>query len=372
MLKQAEDLFPDPAEREEFVRAMMAGESRELCIIVMEDRPEIRTFPRLGATPWQPEFVIRLAEGFKASKHALYAKGAFYSLDFSSVFSASAMLAIPDAPKSVLDLCAAPGGKAVFAWRAFRPQVLACNETIRKRAGTLIQNLERCKVEAASVWSADPSVWPKKCPQGFDMVVVDAPCSGQSLLAKGDDAPDCFLPSMIEMNVGRQRRIAAHAAKCVKPGGHLLYATCTFSIKENEKVMAWLMKEFPHFVAAEVPRLAALQSKYADFPCYRLFPHYGIGAGAFVALLRNTAPAPEEEAELVVPAWWRYGDPPRTPKTPEPVEGAATEAEEEKKPAAPEKKFTGPNRRRRKELARQAPPARRKSSPHRRGRRGRG
>jgi 16S rRNA C967 or C1407 C5-methylase (RsmB/RsmF family) len=95
----------------------------------------------------------------------------------------------------------------VFAFRAFKPELLACNETIKKRTGTLISNLARCKVENSAVWSADPAVYAKRAPEAFDLVIVDAPCSGQSLMAKGDQAPGAFTPHIIDMCVGRQRRI---------------------------------------------------------------------------------------------------------------------------------------------------------------------
>lgn len=310
MVKAAEELFSDERERRAFLSALQAGDAREQAIIVLEPKPEIRTFPRLGPAKFQPEWVVRIADHFRAAKHALYEKGAYYSLDFSSVFSASAMLAIDNHPRAVLDLCSSPGGKAIFAWRAFRPELLACNESVRKRTGTLISNLARCGVENAVVWSADPSVWAKKCPELFDLVIVDAPCSGQSLLAKGGDAPGAFDPKMIDMNVGRQRRIAGNASRCVRPGGHLLYATCTFSKKENEKVLEWLTKTYPEFECVEVPNLAAQRSKYVNFPCYRLFPQYALGAGAFVALLKHNGVPPEEAADLsVVPHSWMFGEP---------------------------------------------------------------
>lgn len=310
MIKAAEELFADEGERRSFLSALKAGDAREQAIIVLEAKPEIRTFPRLGPAPFQPDWVIRIADHFRAAKHRLYEKGAYYSLDFSSVFSASAMLAIPDAPRRVLDLCASPGGKAIFAWRAFRPEILACNESVRKRLTTLMQNLTRCQVESAQTWSADSSVWAKKTPESFDLTIVDAPCSGQSLLAKGDDAPGAFDPAMIDMNVGRQRRIVGNASRTVRAGGHLLYATCTFSKKENEKVLEWLMRTYPAFVPVEVPKLSKFRSAYVDFPCYRLFPHQSLGAGAFVALLRRAgdptvAPVTEDE----IPRSWRYGEP---------------------------------------------------------------
>jgi 16S rRNA C967 or C1407 C5-methylase (RsmB/RsmF family) len=308
MLRQAANLFPDRAERDLFIDALVKTVPREQAIIIMKDDPAIRTFPRMKRVDWQPAWVERLSEEFRPGQHPLYQKGCFYPLDFSSVFSASAMLAATEAPRRVLDLCASPGGKSVFCYRAFKPETLIANETIRKRTGALIANFTRCHIEGSHVWSADPSVYAKKYGEAFDMVIVDAPCTGQSLLAKGDDAPGAFSPQMIDMNVGRQRRIAGTAAQCLLPGGYLFYSTCTFSIKENEKLMTWLQAQYPELKPVEVPLLAAFQSRFVDFPCYRLFPHQGFGAGAFACLLRRDGDRPEELPILHEIAFsWKYG-----------------------------------------------------------------
>jgi len=330
MVKLATMLFPDDAERELFIEAILEGQSREKAILVLEERPEIRTFPRVSATPWQPEFVIRLQETFKPAQHPLYARGSYYSLDFSSVFAASAMMAIPTPPKTILDLCSSPGGKGIFAWRMFQPEALICNETMRNRTESLINNLHRCKIERSQVWVADPRVYAKKFPATFDFIIVDAPCSGQSMIAKGDKAVGAFTNSMVDMNHSRQRRITGNAIHALKPGGHLLYMTCTYSYKENEKILEWMLDEYPFMEAVPVPHLAAYQSEYTQFPCYRLFPQQGMGAGAFTCLLRRTDAAMTEPVDLnEMPPFWAYGDAlPFTPKAPAPEE----EAEKEKPP----------------------------------------
>lgn len=309
MMRLAYNLFEDDAERNAFIEAMLAGDAREQAILALIDRPEIQAFPRERPEKWQPPFVVRLSAGFRPSRHVLYEKGAIYSLDFSSAFAATVMLAIQNPPEVVLDLCAAPGGKSIFAWRAFQPKRLICNETIRKRCGSLIDNLMRCQIVGSEVGSADPSVWARAAENAADLVIVDAPCSGQSLIAKGDAAPGCFAPHMIDLNVGRQRRILGNAARCVRPGGHLLYMTCTFTPKENEKVVSWLIEQYPEFEAVESLPLAPFRSKYAEFPCYRLFPQQMLGAGAFSCLLHRKGEGPRQELRDPYPCFWRYGDP---------------------------------------------------------------
>lgn len=326
LVKTAANLFESPAQQEAFIEAVVKGESKEAAIIIVRDHPAIRTFPRLAPVSWQPDCVMRLGEGFRPAKHPLYEKGHFYSLDLSSVFCASAMLAIEAPVRRVWDVCASPGGKAIFAWVTKHPELLACNEIIRKRTGSLISNLHRCGIEGSLVWSSDPSVWAKKFPEAFDLITVDAPCSGQSLWAKGDEAPGSFSPSMVDMCVGRQRRIMANAAKALRPGGHLLYCTCTYSRKENENVIAWLLEQFEFLEAVPVPRLHEHESSYADFHAYRLFPHEGVGAGGFTCLLRHKGDVPEHWTSVeILTGSWRYGEEPvnvqavpSTEMTPEP------------------------------------------------------
>jgi 16S rRNA C967 or C1407 C5-methylase (RsmB/RsmF family) len=318
LFKAAHDLFKDEDEREEFLDAMLAGEAKEQALIILNDRPEIKSFPRDRKVSWQPPFVERISDSsFKAQKHPLYFKGAYYSLDFSSVFAASAMLAIDTPPKRVLDMCSSPGGKAIFAYRAFKPELLLCNEIIKKRITTLIGNLHRCKVDCSFVWCADPSIYARKYKGTFDLIICDAPCSGQSLMAKGDDAPDAFVPNMIDMNVGRQRRILGNSYHSLMPGGHLLYSTCTFSPKENERVIEWFIRTHPDMEVVEVKALYEFRSIYEDFPSYRLYPHQGLGAGAFVCLLHRKGDLPENYPFMGEMQYlWKFGDEFIKPLTP--------------------------------------------------------
>jgi 16S rRNA C967 or C1407 C5-methylase (RsmB/RsmF family) len=327
MQKQAEELFEDVAERAEFTSTVLAGESRDQAILVMADRVEIRAFPREQKLSWQPNFVERIQPQFRVAKHPLHAKGAFYSLDFSSVFSACSLQAIQQPPRRVLDLCASPGGKAIFAWRMFKPELLYCCESVRKRTGTLIGNLDRCGATGSMVWSADSSVCAKKFVECFDLILCDAPCSGQSLIAKGDTALGCWDPRMIDMNVGRQRRIVGNAYHCLAPGGYLMYATCTYTKKENEKVVEWLLKEYEDLETVELPFLNEFRSKYSEANCYRLFPQHGLGAGAFVCLFRKKGQRPDVLPEFEsLPKLWAFGDPVhRAPQVTAPEELAPPE-----------------------------------------------
>ena len=283
----AERLFADSAEQARFIEALVAPQEYDRAVLWVRPRPAEIPFQRKPPLAWQPEFVDRAPPEDRPGLHPLHDAGWYYCLDVSSVFAAMALSAAAPQPEVVIDVCAAPGGKAIFAWRMLRPQRLVANEVIGKRTGVLIANLRRCGIGSAEVVSRDSSHLADAWPGSADVVIVDAPCSGQSLLARGKESPGCFHPATINMNSNRQKRILANSARLVAPGGCLAYMTCTYSQKENEDVLRWFVRKFPHFAPAAVPALAGCESHLADFPCYRLWPQDGLGAGAFTSLLRN-------------------------------------------------------------------------------------
>ncbi|WP_346293877.1 RsmB/NOP family class I SAM-dependent RNA methyltransferase [Sphaerothrix gracilis] len=286
--KLSRQLFADSAEQSKFMAALTAPQPYPAAILWARSRPQSSPFEALTPLTWQPPFVDRLAPESQPGRHPLHQAGAFYCLDFSSVFAASVLLAIATPVRTVLDVCAAPGGKSLFGWVALQPQQLLSNEVIHKRVRILIANLKRCGAVGAIALSLDPAKLAQEMPQAADLVLVDAPCSGQSLLAKGDKALGCFHPVTINKNANRQKRILAEAAKTVAPQGYLAYMTCTYAAAENERVGEWLLERFPQFQPVAVPPLAAYQSKLTSLPCYRLWPQRGLGAGAFTLLLQNT------------------------------------------------------------------------------------
>jgi len=293
LLKLSRRLFEDSADQDAFVQALSEPQPFHPCILWGRDRPDPAPFEPVAPLPWQPDWIDRLPHGSQPGRHPLHQAGYFYCLDFSSVFEASVLLGIPGPVERVLDLCAAPGGKSLFAARALDPQLLLSNEVIGKRTGMLVSNLKRCWVSDPGdrrrvVLSLDTQVLAARLPQTMDVAIVDAPCSGQSLLAKGETAPGCFHPVNINKNANRQKRILANAAQTVAPGGYLAYMTCAFSPEENERVAEWLRDRFPQFQAQSVDHLAAYQSRLSDLPCYRMFPQGGLGAGGFAVLFRNT------------------------------------------------------------------------------------
>lgn len=295
LLKFSQKLFPDSQERQAFIDALLQPQPLAPAILWTGTKPETSPFPALPPLDWQPAFCDRLLPGTRPGQHPLHQQGRYYCLDFASVFAATPLLSLPRSPQGIIDLCAAPGGKSLFAWCALKPGVLLCNEVIGKRLGMLIANLKRCQVDSVAVFNLDAENWAEWAAGTAAVVLVDAPCTGQSLLAKGEQAPGCFHPVTINKNASRQKRILANAAQLVAPQGYLLYTTCAFSIAENEQVSEWVLGKFPQLQPVPVPALADYQSPFRDFPCYRLWPQSGLGAGGYTILLQNTEtgkPAP--------------------------------------------------------------------------------
>ena len=307
LLKLSRRLFDNPAEQERFIEVLIHPKPFHPCILWCKEKPSVlpfsvepsrvRQLPTEGnppsalhspPTPWQPPFVDRLSLQAKPGQHPLHESGDFYCLDFSSVFAASTLLTIQLPVPLVFDMCAAPGGKSVFAWRALQPKLLMCNEVIGKRIGMLISNLKRCHISPSVVMSRDSNILAQLIPNTSQLVIVDAPCTGQSLLAKGGKAPGCFHPTAVNKSANRQKRIIANSAQLVAPEGYLAYMTCTYSPEENEQVCEWFLERFPQFQPVVIPHLAAYQSHLATIPCYRMWPAEGLGAGAFTVLFKNT------------------------------------------------------------------------------------
>ena len=189
--------------------------------------------------------------------------------------------------KTVCDLCAAPGGKASALLEAVtdieiesRGFVLA-NEVIRNRVAPLKLNLARTGSDCYAISSLDPEKLAHQLSQSFDLVLVDAPCSGQAMMSRGKQNPSSLSANQIQHNASRQQRILEAAAKLVRDGGHLVYSTCTFAEAENEAQIRWLIKKG----IAEPRPVSGLQHHETDPACYRCWPHLHECAGSFAASL---------------------------------------------------------------------------------------
>lgn len=188
----------------------------------------------------------------------------------------------------VLDLCAAPGGKSslILDWLD-GDGFLVSNEVIGKRARILRENLDKWGHANRLVSNSDPKHF-GKLGKVFDIVVIDAPCSGEGMFRKEADALNMWSEDLVEHCHQRQRRILNDALACLKPGGFLIYSTCTYNTRENEEVLAPLLKEHgARSVSLDIPESwdISVTDRHGIFGC-RCFPHRVLSEGFFIAALQ--------------------------------------------------------------------------------------
>ena len=200
----------------------------------------------------------------------------------------------------VLDLCAAPGGKATALGAKLRGKgLLVANDVSAPRARALLHNLETFGITNAVVTNARPEVLAAQLPVFFDKVLVDAPCSGEGMFRKDEEAVRAWSEDKPQKCAAVSRSIILSAADMLRPGGMMLYSTCTFSVEENEAVIAHLLRERPEMKLVKIPEREGFAPglevpegpESADF-LVRLWPHKIGGEGHFMALLQKADDAP--------------------------------------------------------------------------------
>lgn len=217
--------------------------------------------------------------------HPFHEAGVYYLQEASAM--APVALLDPQPGERVCDLCAAPGGKTTqIAARMAGRGFLLCNEINPKRSKILSRNIERMGVANALVTNEHPGNLAEKYAGFFDRVLVDAPCSGEGMFRKEEAAVTDWSPETVTMCADRQREILRSAVKLLKPGGRLVYSTCTFAPEENEQVIEWLLEQFPEFTPEEIAAPWFTEGRKGT---YRLWPHKLLGEGHFAAVLRKTA-----------------------------------------------------------------------------------
>ena len=229
----------------------------------------------------RPDFLPTGGEGFllpaefAPGRDPLHAGGAYYVQELSAQMPASLFGLTPG--MAVLDVCAAPGGKSAQLAAKVPYGVLFSNEIVPNRANVLLGNLERMGAKNMVITSMDPEKLTALTGPVFDAVLVDAPCAGEGMFRKDPGAVAEWSPEHVLSCARRQRAILASAQKAVKPGGQLVYSTCSFSPAENEENVAWFLSEYPDFELMEERRL---------------YPHTSLGEGQYAARLRRRGEAP--------------------------------------------------------------------------------
>jgi 16S rRNA C967 or C1407 C5-methylase (RsmB/RsmF family)/NOL1/NOP2/fmu family ribosome biogenesis protein len=225
-----------------------------------------------------------LADSQKPSRYLAYAAGDYYIQDAGSLLALAAAGADGEGLRGnlICDLCAAPGGKATALVEAIGDDgfVLA-NEVIGSRIGPLQLNLARTGSDRYAISNLDPETLAERLGGIFDLVVVDAPCSGQAMLGRGKQKTASLAAKQIGHSAIRQNRILDAAVRLVRQGGRLVYSTCTFAEAENE-AQIWRLIESNRAVPNPIDSLSRYET---DDGCYRLWPHQHDCAGAFAASL---------------------------------------------------------------------------------------
>ena len=185
-------------------------------------------------------------------KHPYHTAGVYYLQEPSAMAAAEALSPLPG--EKVLDLAAAPGGKATHLASLMKNTgVLVANEIHPRRVWDLAENLERCGITNAVVTNETPQRLADHFGEFFDRVMLDAPCSGEGMFRKSDIARKEWKPDLPSSCAVRQGSIIEQASRLVKPGGYLAYTTCTFSPEENEGVYCRVFTNYtPNFNYAQI------------------------------------------------------------------------------------------------------------------------
>ena len=247
--------------------------------------------------PWEQQGYYYDPEA-RPGLHPYHEAGVYYLQEASAM--APVALLDPQPGERICDLCAAPGGKTTqIAGRMAGSGFLLCNEINPKRAKILSRNIERMGVANALVTNEHPENLAQRYQEMFDRVLIDAPCSGEGMFRKEEAAVTDWSQETVEMCARRQAEILDAGAKLLRPGGSLVYSTCTFAPAENEDAIAAFLDRNPDF---ELEDAAAPWFTQVGKGQFRLWPHKLLGEGHFAAVLRKRgqedpigAPCPGEK-----------------------------------------------------------------------------
>lgn len=245
--------------------------------------------------PWHPDGHFLDARPTFTLDPGLHA-GAYYVQDPSTMLLYSTLReAIQGTPKRILDLCAAPGGKSTLIASLLRPDdLLIANEIVPQRYHILHENLTKWGIPNVVTLSARPEQLQDKCPALFDVILVDAPCSGEGMFRKEPIALEQWSTGLVQQCALRQESILEAAWGLLAPGGSLIYATCTYNHYENLDQVNHLLREFPE--ASSVPRhdlpANVMPVTTGDATGYQCWPHRISGEGFFFSVLIKAADTP--------------------------------------------------------------------------------
>ncbi len=294
----------------------------------------------IPSVPWDPDGLY-YDPASKPGKSILHEAGLYYMQEASAMLPGH--LLAPQPGERILDLCAAPGGKSVQLGMAMKGNgLLVSNEIHPGRAAILSENIERMGIPNVLVTNEDPTRLATHFPFFFDRILVDAPCSGEGMFRKHPEAALEWSPENVTMCSERQLMILESAHVMLRPGGRMVYSTCTFSEEENENVIREFIRRHPEYHApaavsvTDAPETVSLTGAPSDTPaptapatptasaastapatptvpadqsatdfdisascgavqtdpgCWRIYPHLAPGEGHFAAVLEKSGPA---------------------------------------------------------------------------------
>ncbi|WP_460967768.1 methyltransferase RsmF C-terminal domain-like protein [Spirosoma migulaei] len=268
--------------------------------IRLNPRKKVYNTTGLESVPWCPEG--HPVEGFYLPERPnftldpLFQAGAYYVQEASSMllYEALRQTVNLDRPLRVLDLCAAPGGKSTLLASALHPDsLLICNEVIRSRVSVLRENLDKWGYPNVVVSNHDPEDM-SNLTGFFDLVLVDAPCSGEGLFRKDPDAMQEWSEAGVDLCSARQKRILAAAAPLLDKDGILMYSTCTYNDQENAENVAYLtengFRNRPLILPSEwnIVERQAGDPEIGEAVGYQCYPHRVRGEGFFISVFKKT------------------------------------------------------------------------------------
>jgi 16S rRNA C967 or C1407 C5-methylase (RsmB/RsmF family)/NOL1/NOP2/fmu family ribosome biogenesis protein len=264
------------------------GEEGTVSVRLNPDKPTA-AFAGLRAVPWCPEGRL-LPNRPEFITDPLWQAGAFYVQDAASMAVGQVAAHFLEGHETaVLDLCAAPGGKSTHLASVVPDGcLLVSNEVIKSRQGVLRENLMRWGKSGHAMSGLDPDLMANRLPGFFDMVVVDAPCSGEGMFRKDPASRDEWSSDLVELCAARQQRILLAAYDLLAPGGVLIYSTCTLNLLENELNALWI-KEEGNMAFEAIPDALApgAQPALKGVPGLRFMPGYTESEGLFLCVLRK-------------------------------------------------------------------------------------
>lgn len=279
----------------------------------LEEFERIAPF-HLKKVPWISNGYFYEAEDVPA-KHPFYSAGLYYLQEPSAMTPASRLKVQPG--ERVLDLCAAPGGKATELGAALQGEgLLVANDINTARARALLRNLELFGISNSFVTNEPPHVLAERFPEFFHKIMVDAPCSGEGMFRKNPAVVDSWQEKGPEYFSKLQREIIVQAADMLLPGGMMFYSTCTFSPLENEKTITHLLKERSDMEVIPMEDYEGFAEGLTSYRgevfdescklCRRIWPHKMSGEGHFMALLHKKSGAQQQVQQTVSQSsiWW--------------------------------------------------------------------